>query len=143
MRFPGQYYDQETGLHYNYFRTYDPTVGRYVTSDPLGIIGGEDLNTYAYVGNDPINWIDPLGLTRVGPNMDGLPGGGGGGGGSTIPGNRLRPPVIIPDLKPPPSPLPPSRPESPIPVPPDLLPPLLPLPPELLPPDPPPAPGPC
>ena len=66
VRFPGQYYDQETGLHYNYFRYYDPSTGRYLTSDPLGIIDGEDLNTYAYVGNNPIGWIDPEGLKRRG-----------------------------------------------------------------------------
>ena len=40
LRFPGQYYDQETGLHYNYFRTYDPETGRYVESDPIGLGGG-------------------------------------------------------------------------------------------------------
>ena len=57
---PGQYYDQETGLHYNYFRYYDPTTGRYITSDPIGLAGG--LNTYVYVDNNPLYWIDPFGL---------------------------------------------------------------------------------
>ncbi len=60
LRFPGQYYDQETGLHYNYFRTYDPSTGRYITSDPIGLEGG--LNTYSYVYGNPLRFIDSLGL---------------------------------------------------------------------------------
>lgn len=59
IRLPGQYYDSETGLHYNNRRYYDPIVGRYVTEDPIGLSGG--LNTYSYVGHDPVNAIDPSG----------------------------------------------------------------------------------
>lgn len=57
---PGQYFDEETGLHYNYFRYYDPTLGRYITSDPIGI--GPSLNTYLYVGANPLRYYDSLGL---------------------------------------------------------------------------------
>ena len=62
LRFPGQYYDAETGLHYNWNRYYDPATGRYISPDPIGLDGG--LNHYAYMENDPVNWSDPWGLTR-------------------------------------------------------------------------------
>nr|WP_298115371.1 RHS repeat domain-containing protein [uncultured Pseudomonas sp.] len=70
LRFPGQYYDQESGLHYNYFRDYDPETGRYVESDPIGLNGG--LNTFGYVEGNPITRIDILGLmgsTGVKPQL--------------------------------------------------------------------------
>ncbi|XQE67013.1 RHS repeat-associated core domain-containing protein [Pseudomonas sp. P3C3] len=60
LRFPGQYFDQETGLHYNYFRDYDPDTGRYVQGDPTGLVGG--LNYFAYAFGNPIIWADALGL---------------------------------------------------------------------------------
>ncbi|MDZ7531716.1 RHS repeat-associated core domain-containing protein, partial [Citrobacter farmeri] len=59
LRLPGQYYDEETGLHYNLFRYYAPECGRFVSQDPIGLAGG--LNLYAY-GPNPLRWIDPLGL---------------------------------------------------------------------------------
>ena len=60
MRFPGQYFDNETNLHYNYFRDYDPDSGRYVESDPVGLEAG--LNTYSYVGSRPLLLRDSSGL---------------------------------------------------------------------------------
>lgn len=66
MRFPGQYFDAETGLHYNGNRYYDASTGRYVTKDPIGFYGG-DANLYRYATNDPVNEIDPMGLASRGP----------------------------------------------------------------------------
>lgn len=60
LRFPGQYYDAETGLHYNYHRDFDPSLGRYLKSDPIGLAGG--INTYGYVRGMPLTHADRLGL---------------------------------------------------------------------------------
>ncbi|NHZ67261.1 RHS repeat-associated core domain-containing protein, partial [Massilia genomosp. 1] len=60
LRMPGQYYDKNTNLFYNYYRDYDPQTGRYVQSDPIGLGGG--INTYGYVGGNPLTFIDPFGL---------------------------------------------------------------------------------
>jgi len=77
LRFPGQYYDQETGLNYNYFRDYDPSVGRYIESDPAGLTAS--INTYAYVDSDPVYFFDPDGRgkeggqTNIGGNDPAMP----------------------------------------------------------------------
>jgi len=60
IRFPGQYYDEETGLHQNWHRDYKPEVGRYISEDPIGLKGG--INKFSYVNNNPVNYTDALGL---------------------------------------------------------------------------------
>jgi RHS repeat-associated protein len=81
LRFPGQFYDQQTGLHYNYYRDYDPAKGRYLESDPIGLNGG--INTYAYVGGNPVDYVDPDGRIIL-PIVTAALGAAGGAGGSVI-----------------------------------------------------------
>ena len=73
LRFPGQYYDQETGTFYNYFRDYRPDEGRYIQSDPIGLRGG--LSTYSYVLNNPLRSRDPRGLFGEWADPSGPPSG--------------------------------------------------------------------
>ncbi|WP_421849472.1 RHS repeat domain-containing protein [Marinomonas sp.] len=68
LRFQGQYFDAETGLHYNRHRYYNPNAGRFITIDPIGLAGG--LNNYQYVPN-PTGWVDPLGLSNKPTNCPG------------------------------------------------------------------------
>jgi len=63
LRYPGQLYDAHAMLNYNYFRDYDPAIGRYVESDPIGLDGG--INSYAYAELDPLGYEDPFGLAAT------------------------------------------------------------------------------
>ncbi|WP_437491136.1 RHS repeat-associated core domain-containing protein [Sorangium sp. So ce1014] len=63
LRFPGRYADEETGLHYNWHRYYDPETGAYLSPEPIGLEGG--LKAYAHVDNYPVEWVDADGLARM------------------------------------------------------------------------------
>ncbi|MDM0031357.1 RHS repeat-associated core domain-containing protein, partial [Variovorax sp. J22P271] len=60
LRFQGQYFDEETGMHYNRYRYYNPGAGRYISKDPIGLVGGRNL--FSYVASSPINAVDAVGL---------------------------------------------------------------------------------
>lgn len=67
LRFPGQYFDKETGLHYNYFRYYEPETGRYISPDPIGLAGG--VNVYGYANNNSMTFVDPTGENPLVKNI--------------------------------------------------------------------------
>ena len=66
FRLQNQYYDEETGLHYNFFRYYEPDTGRFINQDPIGLFGGDNLYQFAPNTQD---WIDPLGWKRTSKDM--------------------------------------------------------------------------
>jgi len=65
LRFPGQYFDQETGLHYNYYRDYDPNTGRYIESDPVGLWGGSSAPTTSLSSQPALHVVTPVGSTSL------------------------------------------------------------------------------
>ena len=68
FRLQNQYFDEETGLHYNFFRYYEPDTGRFINQDPIGLFGGDNLYSF---GNQVLDFIDPLGLKIYGHRKNG------------------------------------------------------------------------
>ena len=96
LRFPGQYFDKETGTHYNYFRDYDPNQGRYIQSDVIGLFGG--INSYVYVDENPLGRIDPdgtLGPVALGAIAGGIIGAISGGVGASVQNQSVIQGVIV------------------------------------------------
>ena len=82
-RFPGQWFQAETGLHYNWHRSYDPTLGRYTQPDPLGFVDGPSV--YGYAGGSPLRWVDQDGRNAAtGVKIGASIGSGAGLGGAVI-----------------------------------------------------------
>ncbi|CAN7593134.1 DUF6531 domain-containing protein [Variovorax sp. LjRoot175] len=103
QRYPGQYFDKESGLHYNYFRSYDSRTGRYSQSDPIGLDGG--WNRFAYALGGPLSIYDDDGYAPKKPApvvpVPAVPGGGGGATSrltSPIPLLGIPPPLRAPDI---------------------------------------------
>jgi RHS repeat-associated protein len=89
QRWAGQTFDAESGLFQNWYREYNPRIGRYMQSDPIGLAGG--INTFAYVGGDPLQFTDPRGLNPVGEAIGGAIGTWGGRAGGAAVGTLIEP----------------------------------------------------
>ena len=87
LRYPGQYFDQESGLHYHYHRSYSATVGRYTQSDPIGLDGG--WNRFGYSKQNPLSFTDPTGKVAWNGQLDGFSITNGGGGAGALFSYRL------------------------------------------------------
>jgi RHS repeat-associated protein len=92
LRFPGQLFDEGSGLSQNYYRDYDSAIGRYVQSDPIGLNGG--VSTYGYVRSDPFSGTDPFGLQTTTPEQFCLKYGAGPCREAGSIGPRLAPPIL-------------------------------------------------
>jgi len=110
FQYTGREFDPETGLNYNRARYYNPATGRFISEDPLGF-GGGNPNVYAYVGNNPTNFLDPFGLTNCVETILGPVCSGSGNQNTWYDPQGWQLPPLPSDLQPPPPP-PPSPPAS-------------------------------